>query len=178
MAGSGSSVHGENNGEAEVPVSRAEIQQMQNGILQLQQTMERLLNERPPARAMGFHTDKTLLTRTVKLAVKTPSEVLPAEDMKMRSTTMAEIVGKLKTSVLLLEDMVLLLVESREEDMIEGEPMVLVDATLTHMSVLLVVMVMSLMTMTVFHIIVLLHMVMMVAVMTVVIEMNVIILQE
>ena len=53
MAGSGSSVHGENNGEAEVPVSRAEIQQMQNGILQLQQTMERLLNERPPARGNG-----------------------------------------------------------------------------------------------------------------------------
>src|SRR4051812_6074418 len=128
--------------------------------------------------AMGFHTDKTLLTRTVKLAVKTPWEVLPAEDMKMSSATMAEIVGMLKTSVLLLEAMVLLLVEFREEDMLEGEPMVLVDATLTKMSVLLVVMVMSSMTMTVFHIVVLLHMVMMVVVMTVMIEMNVIILQE
>jgi hypothetical protein len=73
--------------------------------------------------------------------------------------------------VLLFVVMVLLLMECSKEEMIEGEAMALVDATLTHMSELLVVMVMSLMTMMVFHTVVLLHMVMMVVVMTVEIEM-------
>ncbi|XP_044965819.1 uncharacterized protein LOC123426105 [Hordeum vulgare subsp. vulgare] len=53
MAGSGSSVHGENQGGDEVLISRAEFQQVQNGILQLQQTMKRMLNERPPAWGNG-----------------------------------------------------------------------------------------------------------------------------
>ena len=131
-----------------------------------------------PHGEMGFHTDKTLLTRTTKLAVKTPWEVLPAEDITMSSATMEEIIGKLKTPVLLIEVVELMLVECHEEDMIGDEAMVLVGATLTHMSELLVVMVMSLMTITVFHIVVLLHMVMMVVVMTVVIKMIVTILQE
>lgn len=130
-----------------------------------------------PHGAMGFHTNKTLLTRMAKLAVKTPWEVLPAEDITMSSTIMAEIIEKLKTPILLLEVVGLLHVECREEDMIGDEAMVLVDATLTHMSELLVVMVMSLMTITVFHILVLLHMVMTV-VMTIMIKMIVKILQE
>ena len=70
MAGIGSSVHEENHGENEVPDTRVEIQRLQNSMLQLQQAMERMLNERPRARGMGFHVDNTLLTRTVKLAMR------------------------------------------------------------------------------------------------------------
>ena len=96
----------------------------------------------------------------------------------MSSATAVEMIGKLMAPMVLLEVVVLLLVEDSKEGKIEGAAMALMDTTLTHVSVLLVIMMMSLVTMMMLHIVVLLHMVMMVAVMNVVIEMIEIIQQE
>ena len=46
MAWSRSSVHGENHGEEDAPVTRAELQRLENNLLQ---AMERMFHERPLA---------------------------------------------------------------------------------------------------------------------------------
>ena len=58
MAGSGSSVHGEHHGENEVAVTRVELKQLQNNMLQ---AMERMLNERLPGRGNGVPQRQNLI---------------------------------------------------------------------------------------------------------------------
>jgi flagellar biosynthesis protein FlhB len=68
--------------------------------------------------------------------------------LNMNSTSMMELIGIREALELLLVGVLLMfVVERSEEDMIEREATTLVDVTLTHMSQLLLIMVMSLMTM-------------------------------
>ena len=78
-----------------------------------------------PHVAMGFHTVKTLLTRTVKLVMRIQYKLLPTEVVKMSSATTVEMIGKLMAPIVLLEVVVLLLVEDSKEGMIEDVAMAL-----------------------------------------------------
>jgi flagellar biosynthesis protein FlhB len=84
----------------------------------------------------------------VKLATGIPSNLEPMKLLKTNTTSMMELIGIREAPELLLVGVVLMfVVEHSEEDMIECEATTLVDVTLTHMSQLLLIMVMSLMTM-------------------------------
>ena len=147
MAGSRSSVHGENHGEED---ARSHVLIFRNYGTWFE-TLEGCFMSDLQQVAIGLDTDNTLLTHLRKLGMKIPCMLLWMVTWRMITTAMVDM-------WLLLVGVVLLLMEGSEEDNFEGEAMVLVGTTMTLMSVLLVVMEMILMIMMVSHTVVLLKM--------------------